>query len=482
MAGYNNINLMKRNLIRMTVIAVFFCIALFLSVNDVHATAYTESESNDYVGEADSISVSTGNTFSGTIGTSETDFVKFTLSKGSIVEMKLSGTASSYDFYWNNVYIESEVYKGVDDYVGNSQYEYNYNLGYYYGNSTYYLSAGTYYMGISSFHIYESVKYKITFKTTPWENFKEPNNYIGEATKVINNKKYRGLIDDNESSDFFVISAPSRGAYYYITIKNIDVPDSPVYDFTIGLFDSDGNQLEFSDVDGYQINSSIAIKQGERRTFYEYLPSGKNYFKVHDGMYSGKYEITFHKQLPATSKVSTSLYGYDDIKVSWKPVTGATGYYVYIFDGQYGYPYWDYRGKTTSTVAKLKNLSDGEKKYIKVVPYKKINGKSYEGKERTSAGLNKLKKLKKPSVKKVSNSKVRVSWNNIPGESGYQIAQSRNKNSGYKIKKTVSSKYKTYTVSAKKYRTYYYKVRAYKKVGKTKIYAPWSAPKAYKLR
>ena len=85
-----------------------------------------------------------------------------------------------------------------------------------------------------------------------------------------------------------------------------------------------------------------------------------------------------------------------------------------------------------------------------------------------------LKKLSAPVITGTVPGIVMVEWENIEGESGYQISKSTSKS-----KTNIVSTYATTTedskeISAKKDKTYYYKVRAYKKVGSKKVYGPWS--------
>ena len=90
-----------------------------------------------------------------------------------------------------------------------------------------------------------------------------------------------------------------------------------------------------------------------------------------------------------------------------------------------------------------------------------------------------MKKLSIPTVVK-SGTKVKVSWKNINGESGYQISKSTSKTGTSILNLTIKADTTSKTVSATKGKTYYYKVRAYKVVDGKKIYAPWSDVKAIK--
>lgn len=183
--------------------------------------------------------------------------------------------------------------------------------------------------------------------------------------------------------------------------------------------------------------------------------------------------------LKAPSKVTTELYGYDDVKVTWKKVSNAKGYYVYYKKSSA--KSYSYAGKTTSTSLKKSNLSDGVKYTFKVVPYGISNGKIILDDSYKTASVTTLKKVATPNIKKSSSKKVKVSWSNISGESGYQISQSTSKSKTKIVSTYNTTSGKSKTISAKKGKTYY-KVRAFVKVGKTVIYGPWSTVKSYKLK
>ena len=147
---------------------------------------------------------------------------------------------------------------------------------------------------------------------------------------------------------------------------------------------------------------------------------------------------------------------------------------------------WSYAGRTTKRSYMKKNLKDGYKYQFKVVPYCKKDGYRYKSTHYKTDSTITLKKVSMTSVKKYNSSKVKVTWKNIAGESGYQISKSTKK-SGTNVVSTFETTKGTYkTLSAARNKTYYYKVRAYKNVYKSgkkyKVYAPWSAVKSYKLK
>ena len=184
----------------------------------------------------------------------------------------------------------------------------------------------------------------------------------------------------------------------------------------------------------------------------------------------------------APSKVSANLYKqHDTLKVSWSKVAGADGYYVYYKKSTW--KNYQQLGTTTSLSYSKAKLADGAKYKFAVYPYMNIGDQKYRTKNgKSSDYVYTLKKLKKPGVKKSSRSYVRVSWNNIPGESGYQIARSKSSTKNFKIVKRVSKNYKSTKIKTPRYKKYYYKVRAYKTINGKRIYGPWSSGKSYRLR
>ena len=86
------------------------------------------------------------------------------------------------------------------------------------------------------------------------------------------------------------------------------------------------------------------------------------------------------------------------------------------------------------------------------------------------------------TVVKSSSSKVKVTWNNVSNETGYQISRSSKADGTYIVKTLKSTSAKSTTVSGgTKGTTYYYNVRAYKTVGGKNIYSDWSEVTAFTL-
>jgi fibronectin type 3 domain-containing protein len=212
------------------------------------------------------------------------------------------------------------------------------------------------------------------------------------------------------------------------------------------------------------------------------LVTGKYYYyKVRafiDGdpiVYGDYSSIKSLKVIPKTPVISVKANTYTSLKISWAEIEGATGYRIYRATsktGTYSYiktttalSYTD-TGRTTGKYYyyKVKAYTTNEAgttysaysayKYAKVVP-------STPTSTAVSAGYNSIK----------------ISWNSVSGRTAYQLYRATSEGGTYSLIKTTTSTSYTNT-SLITGKTYYYKVRAYRLVGKTKVYGSYSAVKS----
>ncbi|MDO5294689.1 MAG: hypothetical protein Q4F05_18285, partial [bacterium] len=157
------------------------------------------------------------------------------------------------------------------------------------------------------------------------------------------------------------------------------------------------------------------------------------------------------------------------IALSWKAVSGATGYRV----GTYVNGKWTYTTVKTNSFTH-KKLSGCQTVTYRVQAVKEVNGKTYYGKY-----TNNLKAAARPTTTKVSvtsngKTSIKISYASIKGVSGYEIAQY--KNGKWVVIKTAGSKTTAKTISGlKEGTTYKFKVRGYVMVNGKKVYGNYSS-------
>lgn len=98
------------------------------------------------------------------------------------------------------------------------------------------------------------------------------------------------------------------------------------------------------------------------------------------------------------------------------------------------------------------------------------------------------KAVKKPTrvvikcLKRLSSSKVKITWKKIKNVDGYQIYCSSKKNSGYKKIKTLSGTKTSLIIKKTGKKKWFFKIRAYKKNGSKKVYGRFSKVKSIKKK
>ena len=139
---------------------------------------------------------------------------------------------------------------------------------------------------------------------------------------------------------------------------------------------------------GSNVKPSVSVKNGTKtlRQGTDYTISYNKASKVGTavkvtitgkGNYTGKIVKTVYI-VPAKPAISSVTGGKKNLTVSYKKVTGASGYQIaYSTNQSSGYKYLNLNSKTyKKTITKL---SSGKKYYVKVRAYKTINGKKYYG-------------------------------------------------------------------------------------------------------
>jgi fibronectin type 3 domain-containing protein len=186
----------------------------------------------------------------------------------------------------------------------------------------------------------------------------------------------------------------------------------------------------------------------------------------------------YHTSIPTVSSIlklpaaaSVNSVAYNKVKITWDAAPGAYGYKLYRSSSKYGT--YSYIGVTRNTDYTDSSVSTGRTYYYKVRAYNYAGTSIVYGDY--SDVLNATPFLSAPAAVVNSNSygKVKLSWKGVSGASGYQVVRSTSRNGSYTS--AASTSHTSYTKSGlTRGRTYYYKVRAYKYVGKSKVYSNYS--------
>ena len=181
------------------------------------------------------------------------------------------------------------------------------------------------------------------------------------------------------------------------------------------------------------------------------------------------------KMPAAPGGVSAASKSYNQIKVSWKGVSGADGYKVsYGTTSKCGTKTVYVKSSARSYV--FKGLKTGRKYYVRVCAYKTVDGKKVVGSPSSVKSVKPVPAKQTSFKVKAGTKKFTASWKKVSGACGYKVYYSTKKSSGFKYKTVKGNSKVKYTVkNLKKGKTYYVKSRAYRVVNGKKVYGPYTS-------
>lgn len=438
-------------------------------------TSDWETESNDTINMADSISLSK-TTYGAISSNSDTDFFKFGIKDNGYIGI---------DFGHKNLGYTDKAYKiSLYDAKGNELYEFaSKGVEKLKSLKQYGLGKGTYYLSVKGLYNWSNADYnlKVNYKkASNWET--ENNNDMSVADKISLDKTYNGTTVESDNDYYkFTLSAKT---WVNISFSHESTGSTNSH-WYVSLYDKNGNTLSYDAGRKYIQTLYVKGTQTYQSTGNIQLAKGSYYVRInaYSNYSEAPYKLTVNKvniKAPSISGVKSSAY--NKLQVSWKSVGGADQYYVYRStskNGTYKKIATVSAGKTSYTDSKV---TTGKTYYYKIKSYGTTSKK-------TTSGYSKVKSGKAVpgsttvTLKSGGSKKAKVSWKKVSGASGYEVYYSTSKNGSFKkastIKKGSTVSYTKSGLKAKK--TYYFKVRAYRTVKGKKIFGSYSSVKSLKV-
>ncbi len=184
-------------------------------------------------------------------------------------------------------------------------------------------------------------------------------------------------------------------------------------------------------------------------------------------------------KLSVPGSIRTASGGYNNVKITWGAISGASGYEIYRASSKTG----KYTKVKTTTAKTFTNtgLTTGSTYYYKIRAYRVQGTKKVYGS--FSSATSVIPVPATPSntkLGKVKSGTAKFTWNKVSGASGYEVYRTSSLKESYRlVKNTTSLHYINYGLT--KGKTYYYKVRTYRIVGKKKIYSKFSSVYSVKM-
>lgn len=237
---------------------------------------------------------------------------------------------------------------------------------------------------------------------------------------------------------------------------------------------------------GKEINPIVTVKNSKGTTLKEgtdyYIYSADNLtssgIKEISVYFEGKYDgyHTFKVYIHPASPTGLTLKSTaKTVTAKWKKAKGAASYKVELLkNGKI------YKTEITSdTSVKFEKLSKNTKYSVRVISLSAFDSlSSLKGTSAETATVS------APALKvKAQKKKASLSWEKVKRADGYVIYMATSKNGKYEKIATVKSGTLKYTKKKlKSNKKYYFKIKAYRTIGKKKIYSSYSSVKSVKVK
>lgn len=151
----------------------------------------------------------------------------------------------------------------------------------------------------------------------------------------------------------------------------------------------------------------------------------------------------------------------DEINLKWSKVSGATGYQVYVRNGNSGS--WKRAEVTSGNYAEVENLKGAHLYTIKVRAYVKKNGEvTYGSFSSAVKAVTAPDEPKNVSLTSTSETKAKLKWSAVSGAEGYRVYKYNATSKKWEKLKTLTAT--SYTVAVSKNGGDKFRVKAYVKL------------------
>lgn len=304
---------------------------------------------------------------------------------------------------------------------------------------------------------------------------------------------YNLSYEKNDKVGTAALNITGTGNFTGTVTKNFNVIDEPV----------SMNKCSFGISSTYAytgkaVKPAFSVKEGNRKLVegINYTAKYSNNTKcgtatvkitgIEKNGYKGTVTKTF-KIRPAKTTPKVVNVKYNEQKVTWSKVTGATKYYVYKSTNNKSYKLVKTVKSSSSRVYKSKGLDAGNTYYYKVraVREQKVNGKTVKYWGIKSSEVKEKTVLYKGNIKSIKNTSSRtatIKWTAANGAHGYKLYRSTSGKTGsFKLIKNVKTGSQYKDKKLKKGKTYYYKVKPYRNVNGKMVYGNISKVKSIKI-